>query len=59
MVVEIIVEAPNGESDRDRIFKLFEDDGYFVRKLELKTFLETKDTYFVATVEQSDTFKQD
>jgi len=59
MVLEIIVEAPNGESDRDRIFKLFEDDGYFVRKLELKNFLETKDTYFVATVEQSDTFKQD
>jgi hypothetical protein len=42
-----------------RIFKLFEDDGYFVRKMELKTFLESQDTYFVATVEQSDTFKQD
>ena len=59
MVLEIIVEAPNGENDRDKIFKLFEDDGYFVRKMELKIFLESQETYFVATVEQNDTFKQD
>ena len=30
MVLEMFVHAPNGENDRDRIFKLFEDDGYFV-----------------------------
>jgi len=58
MVVEIFVHAPNGENDRDRIFKLFEDDGYFVRKMELKVFLESQENYFVATVEQNDTFKQ-
>ena len=59
MVLEIFVHAPNGENDRDRIFKLFEDDGYFVRKMELQLFPESLETYFKATVEQSDTFKQD
>ena len=59
MVVEIFVHAPNGENDRHRIFKLFEDDGYFVRKMELQVFPESLETYFKATVEQSDTFKQD
>ena len=59
MVVEIFVHAPNGENDRDRIFKLFEDDGFFVRKMELQVFPESQETYFKATVEQSDTFKQD
>jgi len=59
MVLEIFVQAPNGENDRDRIFKLFEDDGYFVRKMELQVFPESQETYFKATVEQNDTFKQD
>jgi len=59
MVLEMYVHAPNGERDRDRIFKLFEDDGYFVRTMELQVFPESGETYFKATVEQSDTFKQD
>jgi hypothetical protein len=59
MELEIIVDAPNGEQDRARIHKLFEDEGYYVHKMTLETFSDRLQHYFKATVEQSDTFKQD
>jgi hypothetical protein len=59
MVLEIFIDAPNGEKDRERIFKLFEDDGYFVRKMELQVFPKSQENYFKVTVEENDTFKQD
>jgi hypothetical protein len=59
MELEILVDAPNGESDRARIHKLFEGEGYYVHSLTLKTFEQSHEHYFQAVVEQSDTFKQD
>ena len=59
MELEILIDAQNGEKDRDRIHKLFESNGYYVHKMTLETFSDRQQHYFKATVEQSDTFKQD
>lgn len=59
MELEILIDAPNGEEDRGRIHKLFESKGYYVHKMTLETFSDRQQHYLKATVEQSDTFKQD
>jgi hypothetical protein len=59
MALEIYVHAPNAEKDRERITLMFQSDGYHVLDMQLKVFPESQETYFKATVEQSDTFIQD
>ena len=59
MALEIYVYAPNGENDRERITLKFQNDGYHVIDMKLQVFPESQETYFKATVEQSDTFIQD
>jgi hypothetical protein len=38
---------------------MFQNDGYHVVDMQLQIFPESLETYFKATVEQSDTFIQD
>jgi hypothetical protein len=59
MALEIYVYAPNAEKDRERITLMFQNDGYHVVDMQLQIFPESLETYFKATVEQSDTFIQD
>jgi hypothetical protein len=59
MALEIYVYAPNAEKDRERITLMFQNDGYHVINMQLQVFPESGETYFKATVEQNDTFKQD
>ena len=59
MELEIYVYAPNGENDRDRLTLMFQNDGYHVEDMQLQVFPESQETYFLATVKQSDTFIQD
>jgi hypothetical protein len=59
MALEIYVYAPNAEKDRERITKMLEGNFYKVLDMQLQAFPESGETYFKATVEQSDTFIQD
>ena len=59
MALEIFVHAPNAEKDRERITLMFQNDGYHVVDMRLQVFPESQETYFKATVEQSDAFIQD
>ena len=59
MELEILVDAPNGEDDREKIYKMFQEQGYCVLSLTLKEFQQSKKYYFQVMVEQNDSFKQD
>jgi hypothetical protein len=59
MELEIILDAPNGEKDRARLSKLFENEGFYIHSMTLHVFPKSEQYYFKAVVEQSDTFKQD
>ena len=58
MALEIYVDAPNGEADKDRIKTDIENQGYFVRHMQLRTLIPSTDQYFCLTVEEHDPFIQ-
>ena len=59
MELEIISDAPNGEQDRAKIRKMFENEGFYIHSMTLCVFPHSEQYYFKTVVEQSDTFKQD
>jgi hypothetical protein len=59
MELEIISDAPNGEQDRAKLRKLFENEGFYIHSMTLHVFPNSEQYYFKTVVEQSDTFKQD
>jgi len=59
MALEIYVYAPNAENDRQRLKEMLESTGYKVLDMQLQVFAESQETYFLMTVEQSDTPIQD
>jgi hypothetical protein len=59
MALEIYVYAPNAENDRQRLKEMLETTGYKVLDMQLQVFAESQETYFLMTVEQSDTPIQD
>ena len=59
MELEIISDAPNGEQDRAKIRKMFENEGFYIHSMTLCVFPNSEQYYFKTVVELSDTFKQD
>ena len=58
MALEIYVDAPNGDADKDRIKLEFENDGFIVLNMQLRTLIPSTDQYFCVQVEEHDPFIQ-
>jgi hypothetical protein len=58
MALEMYIDAPNGDADKARIKLSFEERGYIVLNMQLRTLIPSTDQYFCVQVEEHDPFIQ-